>query len=142
MKVEVVPSDKIYNEFSSGNKDATGIRNFIKMFYDRNNGLKYVLLFGDGSYDNKGMLEGSTAFIPTFQSENSLNPVYSFVTDDYFVMLDAGESVYSGAIDLGIGRIPASTTFQAEVAIKKVKDYHQPTGVRQLEKYCKFYCRR
>ncbi|WP_372947942.1 type IX secretion system sortase PorU [Mariniphaga sp.] len=124
MKVEVVASDKIYNEFSSGNKDATGIRNFIKMFYDRNDGLKYVLLFGDGSYDNKGILEGSTAFIPTFQSENSLNPVYSFVTDDYFVMLDAGESVYSGAIDLGIGRIPASTTFEAEIAIKKVNDYH------------------
>jgi hypothetical protein len=124
MKVEVVSSEKIYNEFSSGNKDATGIRNFIKMFYDRNNGLKYVLLFGDGSYDNKGILEGSSAFIPTFQSENSLNPVYSFVTDDYFVMLDAGESVYSGAIDLGIGRIPASTIFQAEIAIKKVKDYY------------------
>jgi len=124
MKVEVVSSDKIYNEFSSGNKDATGIRNFIKMFYDRNNGLKYVLLFGDGSYDNKGILEGSSAFVPTFQSENSLNPVYSFVTDDYYVMLDAGESVYNGAIDLGIGRIPASTTFEAEVAVKKVKDYH------------------
>lgn len=123
MKVEVVASDKIYNEFSSGNKDASGIRNFIKMLYDRNNGLKYVLLFGDGSYDNKGIIEGNTAFIPTFQSENSLNPVYSFVTDDYFVMLDAGESVYNGAIDLGIGRIPASTTFEAEVVVKKVKDY-------------------
>ncbi|MBW6535248.1 MAG: type IX secretion system sortase PorU [Mariniphaga sp.] len=124
MKVEVVASDKVYNEFSSGNKDASGIRNFIKMFYDRNNGLKYVLLFGDGSYDNKGIDLARSAFIPTFQSDNSLNPVYSFVTDDYFVMLDAGESVYSGAIDLGIGRIPASTTFQAEIAIKKVKDYH------------------
>lgn len=124
MKVEVVSTEKVYNEFSSGNKDATGIRNFIKMFYDRNNGLKYVLLFGDGSYDNKGILEGSPTFIPTFQSDNSLNPVYSFVTDDYFVMLDAGESVYSGAIDLGIGRIPASTTFQAEIAVKKIKDYH------------------
>ncbi|SHE99561.1 Por secretion system C-terminal sorting domain-containing protein [Mariniphaga anaerophila] len=128
MQVEVVASDKIYNEFSSGNKDATGIRNFIKMFYDRNNGLKYVLLFGDGSYDNKGIKEESQAFIPTFQSDGSLNPVSSFVTDDYFVMLDAGESVYSGAIDLGIGRIPASTSSQAQLAVKKVKDYHSESA--------------
>ncbi len=124
MKVEVVSANKVYNEFSSGNKDATGIRNFIKMFYDRNQGLKYVLLFGDGSYDNKGIIPGSSGFIPTFQSENSLSPVSSFVTDDYFVMLDAGESVYRGAIDLGIGRIPASTSFQADIAVKKVRDYH------------------
>ena len=124
MEVEVVPAGQVYNEFSSGNKDATGIRNFIKMFYDRNEGLKYVLLFGDGSYDNRNIKTGSFTFLPTFQSDNSLSPVASFVTDDYFVMLDPGESVYSGAIDLGIGRIPASTTFQADLAVKKVRDYH------------------
>jgi hypothetical protein len=129
MRVEVVSSGKVYNEFSSGNKDATGIRNFIKMFYDRNQGLKYILLFGDGSYDNQNIKPGSTSFIPTFQSDNSLNPVGSFVTDDYFVMLDAGESVYNGAVDLGIGRIPAHTAFQADLVIKKIKDYHSPEAL-------------
>ena len=124
MEVEVVSVNKVYNEFSSGNKDATGIRNFIKMLYDRKEGLKYVLLFGDGSYDNKGILPGSANFIPTFQSENSLSGVDSFVSDDYFVILDDEESVYSGAIDLGIGRIPASTVFQAELSVKKVRDYY------------------
>jgi hypothetical protein len=129
MQVEVVSSELVYNEFSSGNKDATGIRNFIKMFYDRNEGLKYVLLFGDGSYDNKGIILGSSGFIPTFQSENSLSPVASFVTDDYYGILDAGESVYNGAIDLGIGRIPASTTFEAEIVVKKIYDYHSPEAL-------------
>ncbi len=129
MQVEVVSAGQVYNEFSSGNKDATGIRNFIKMFYDRNQGLKYVLLFGDGSYDNKSIKPGSTAFIPTFQSDNSLNPVGSFVTDDYFVILDAGESVYNGAVDLGIGRIPAHTAFQADLVVRKIKDYHSPEAL-------------
>lgn len=124
MKVEVVSVNQIYNEFSSGNKDATGIRNFIKMLYDRREGLKYVLLFGDGSYDNRGVKSGTSSFIPTYQSENSLSIVGSFVTDDYFVLLDAGESVYAGAIDLGIGRIPASTSFEAEVAVRKIRNYH------------------
>uniref|UniRef100_UPI0032180B2E type IX secretion system sortase PorU n=1 Tax=uncultured Draconibacterium sp. TaxID=1573823 RepID=UPI0032180B2E len=129
MSVEVVDVDKVYNEFSSGSKSATGIRNFIKMFYDRGTALKYVLLFGDGSYDNKGINSDSKNFIPTFQSANSLSPIYSFVTDDYFVMLDADESVYKGAIDLGIGRIPASTPYEAQLVVDKVKRYYIPEAL-------------
>jgi hypothetical protein len=129
MSVEVVSSEKVYNEFSSGIKSATGIRNFIKMFYDRNNGLKYVLLFGDGSYDNRGINADSHNFIPTFQSDNSISPVGSFVTDDYFVMFDAGESVYNGAVDLGIGRIPASTVYEAELVLSKIQNYYSPEAL-------------
>jgi hypothetical protein len=129
MKVEVVDADKVYNEFSSGSKNATGIRNFIKMFYDRDDGLKYVLLFGDGSYDNRSIKPVTKSFIPTYQSENSLSPVGSFVTDDYFVILDANESVYDGAVDLGIGRIPANTVFAAELVVDKVKRYYSSAAM-------------
>lgn len=129
MSVEVVNVDKVYNEFSSGTKNATGIRNFIKMFYDRGNSLKYVLLFGTGSYDNKGIKENTQNFIPTFQSNESLYPTYSFVTDDYFVMLDADESVYKGSIDLGIGRITAATPYEAQLVVDKVKRYYEPEAL-------------
>lgn len=124
MSVEVVEVNKVYNEYSSGSANATGIRNFIKMFYDRDDNLKYVLLMGDGSYDNKNINQTSNNFIPTFQSRNSLNPVASFITDDYFIMLDNDESVYSGAIDLGIGRIPASSNFEAELVVDKIRNYY------------------
>mgnify|MGYP004700989207 CR=1 FL=1 len=124
MSVEVVTTEQVYNEFSSGAKSATGIRNFIKMFYDRGDKLKYVLLFGDGSYDNRNIKPNTKNFVPTFQSENSLVPVASFVTDDYFVILDAGESVYNGLVDLGIGRIPASTTYEAELVVNKIQNYY------------------
>lgn len=124
MDVEVVNANQVYNEFSSGIKSATGIRNFIKMFYDRDEKLKYVLLFGDGSFDNKNIRPETENFIPTFQSENSLNPVESFVTDDYFVILDDGESVYNGAVDLGIGRLPVSTTYEAEIVTDKILNYY------------------
>ncbi|MDO8951104.1 MAG: type IX secretion system sortase PorU [Draconibacterium sp.] len=129
MTVEVVTSDQVYNEFSSGARNSTGIRNFIKMFYDRDDKLKYVLLFGDGSFDNRGLRTSTKNFIPTFQSENSLVPVASFVTDDYFVILDAGESVYNGLVDLGIGRIPASTTYEAELVINKIENYYSPQAL-------------
>jgi len=124
MSVEVVSSNKVYNEFSSGIKSATGIRNFVKMLYDRGSTLKYVLLFGDGSFDNRGIKSEKNNLIPTFQSDNSLSPTSSFITDDYFVMLDADESVYDGAIDLGIGRIPSSTSFEAELVVNKIRNYY------------------
>lgn len=124
MSVEVVSAEKVYNEFSSGVKDATGIRNFIKMLYDKSNTLKYVLLMGDGSYDNRNIKSANNNFIPTFQSNNSLSPTSSFITDDYFVILDNGESVYDGAVDLGIGRIPAATQYEAELVVDKIKNYY------------------
>ncbi|KAF0238766.1 MAG: hypothetical protein FD181_767 [Prolixibacteraceae bacterium] len=124
MSVEVVTTEQVYNEFSSGARSATGIRNFIKMFYDRDEQLKYVLLFGDGSYDNRNIKPNTKNFVPTFQSENSLVPVASFVTDDYFVILDSGESVYNGLVDLGIGRIPASTAYEAELVVNKIQNYY------------------
>ena len=70
-----------------------------------------------------------TQALPTFQSENSLIPVASFVSDDYFVILDEGESVYAGAVDLGIGRIPASTTFEADIVINKIENYYNPEAL-------------
>lgn len=124
MDVEVVNVEKVYNEFSSGTKNPTGIRNFIKMIYDRSEGLKYVMLFGDGSYDNRNLSGNGINFVPTYQSYNSLSPTSSFQSDDYFVMMDAGESVYDGAIDLGIGRIPSSTEFEAELVVEKIISYH------------------
>ena len=127
MDVSVVPITSIYNEFSGGLPDVSGIRNYLRMCYDRTNAgdgnLKYVLLFGDGSYDNKDILGFGLNFIPTYQSENSLLPTSSFVTDDFFVLLDEGEGEYQGLIDLGIGRIPAKTTTEAEIVVQKIKNY-------------------
>lgn len=124
MTVEVVPSVQVFNEFGSGSPDATAIRNFIRMLYDRNRKLKYVMLVGDGSYDNRNILGGRKAFLPTYQSVNSLLPTSSFVSDDYFVILDQGEDVYSGLVDLGIGRLPVSTRYEAEVVTDKITTYY------------------
>ncbi|MCG4938659.1 C25 family cysteine peptidase, partial [Parabacteroides merdae] len=59
LTVEVVTPEAIYNEFSSGTPDATAYRRLMKMFYDRSSSLgnppKYLLLFGDGIYDNRGI---------------------------------------------------------------------------------------
>lgn len=124
----VVTTDQVYNEFSSGVKDAAAIRDFVKMFYDRATNAselpKYLLLFGDGSYDNKSRTENNTAFIPTYQSANSLQPTASYVTDDFFGLLDPGEGQNSdGALDVGIGRFPVKTAEEAQKAVDKTVLY-------------------
>ncbi|HNT70967.1 MAG TPA: C25 family cysteine peptidase, partial [Bacteroidales bacterium] len=68
----IVSPDIIYNEFSSGKQDIAAIRDFIKMFYDRatndDEKPKYVLLFGDASYDYLNRINNNTNIIPTFES--------------------------------------------------------------------------
>jgi hypothetical protein len=130
MKVQVVTPDVIYNEFSGGLPDPSGLRNYFRMCYDLGkqtgkNTLKYILLMGDGSFDNRNILLQNHNLLPTYQSENSLSPTESFVTDDFFVFLDEGEGGSQGIVDLGIGRIPANTKSEADSVIDKIKHYYQ-----------------
>lgn len=129
MKVHVVATGQVYNEFGSGNPDATAIRNFIRMFYDRDRKIRYVMLVGDGSYDNRNIKGGNRAMVPTYQSENSLVPTSSFVSDDYFVILDEGESVYNGLVDLGIGRLPVATQYEATIVASKILNYYSSSSL-------------
>ena len=126
MNVSVFTTEQIYNEFSSALPDVAGIRNFIRMSYEKSSGentLKYVLLLGDGSYDNKDIRNKGYNLIPTYQSAESLSPVGSFVSDDFFVLLDENEGESIGLVDLGIGRIPARTTDEADAVVAKIKSY-------------------
>ena len=122
----VVTPQQIYNEFSSGMQDVVAIRDFLKMLYKRQNSkLEYALLFGDGSYDNKNRIANNTNFIPTFQSENSLSPVQSFVTDDFFALLDDDDGdLISDLVDIGIGRFPAKNLNEAKNLVDKVERYY------------------
>tara|TARA_B110000240_G_scaffold89993_1_gene102192 strand:+ start:115 stop:3495 length:3381 start_codon:yes stop_codon:yes gene_type:complete len=122
----VVTPNQIYNEFSSGVQDISAIRDFLRFLYKRQNSkLKYVLLFGDGSYDPKNRVTDNTNFIPTYQSLNSTHPVYSYVTDDYFGLLDDNEGEFNNdLVDIGIGRFPVSTLSEANLLVAKVQNYY------------------
>ena len=126
----VVSLDQVYNEYGSGGADLTAIRDFIKDLYDRstNNRFKYVLLFGDASYDYKDRLSGNTNYVPTYQANFSFSLGSSFITDDYFAYMDVGETTnnFRGAVmDLGLGRIPVETLSQAQAYVDKIKRYVQ-----------------
>ncbi len=129
MSVHVVTTSQIYNEFSSGKVDPVAIRFFAKMFYDRANGdvnnmPKYLCLFGDGTYDPKNRVTNNNNMIVTYQTDNSENVVSSLTSDDFFGLLDDSES-YNGSdmLDVGIGRIIATTTDHARTLVNKIEHY-------------------
>jgi hypothetical protein len=131
LTAKVVILDEIYNEFSSGSKDITGIRDFIKHIYETNSTddakLKYVCFFGDASYDYKDRILANNNIVPVYLSDESYNLASSFVTDDFFGMLEDSEGTMSSShsIDVATGRIPVSTQQQATDVVDKIlRDYN------------------
>jgi hypothetical protein len=129
LNVEVVRLNQIYNEFSSGMRDVTAIKWLMKMIYDRadnNPDLlpRYLLLFGDGSYDNVNFTQSNTNLIPTYQSLNSLSPTRSYVSDDYFGLLsdDDGESS-TDLMDISVGRLVVKNQAEAASVVSKIRRY-------------------
>ena len=131
MKVAVVDLNQVFNEFSSGTNDITAIRDFTKMFYDRANGditqmPKYLLLFGDGTYDNKNL---GDYFISSYESNETYSSLDTYVSDDFFGILDdnEGSNITNTAAeieDVAVGRIPADDVSKAQTAIDKIKMYY------------------
>ena len=135
MKVNIVPADELYNEFSSGTPDANAYRRYMKMLYDRagEDGTlpRYLLLFGDGAWDNR-MLSSNWRntspddFLLCYESENSFSEVSCYVTDDYYCLLDDGEgsNVLSDKFDAAVGRLPARTLEEATILVDKIEAYN------------------
>lgn len=124
--------DKIYNEFSGGALDITAIRDFVKMLYDRadaNHKPKALLLLGDACFDFKDRVSGNTNIVPTFESYEYNNSVSSYCSDDYYTILDETEGywpvklVATEGMDMGVGRLPAKTLYEAAVMVDKCIHY-------------------
>ncbi len=136
IKAKSISTSVIYNDFSGGKQDVTAIRNFVRYQYQKaDSKLKYVILLGDASIDYKGQSAISTAiekrcFVPTYQSQESFQPLLSYSSDDYFgiVGLGAGEwqegpAQKNAAIEVAVGRIPAKSPQEAQMFINKLMDY-------------------
>lgn len=135
LSVIVTEQEKIFNEFSSGTPDATAYRRLMKMFYDRATNEasrpRYLLLFGDGTYDNRAAMQSlhspQCSQLLTCQSKASIDERESFVLEDYFGFLEdgSGENIKTDKVCLGIGRYPVSSLQNARAAVDKLYRYVQ-----------------
>ncbi|WP_452219557.1 type IX secretion system sortase PorU [Lacinutrix salivirga] len=132
LNVKVVTLNEIYNEFNTGNADIGAIRNFVKYIYDNastpENRIKYLCLFGDSSYDYKDRIENNTNIVPSWHAYISKNLTSSFVSDDFYGMMDFNEGTMesSNKLDIAVGRILADTPQRAKTLVDKIESYYAP----------------
>jgi hypothetical protein len=130
LNVQVVSLEDIYIEFSTGNQDISAIRNFIRYVYQNASTpaerVRYVCLFGEGSYDYKDRIANNTNLVPPWYSENSFSLTGSFVSDDFYGMMDPseGEMRLSDRLDIAMGRILAEDNQRARDMVDKIEAYY------------------
>ena len=128
----IATTEQVYNEFAGGRPDPVAIRDFVKMYYDRygtslSDKPRYLLLFGDASFDYRDRLNSNTNFVPAWQSEQSIDPLSTYTSDDFFGFLDNNEDINTGSLinylDIGIGRVPAKNMNEARQFVDKLVAY-------------------
>lgn len=132
MRSVIVTTNQVYNEFAGGRPDPVSLRDFVKMYYDKYGSSvtdkpRYLLLFGDASFDYRDRINNNTNLVPAWQSEQSVDPLSTYTSDDFFGFLDNNEDINSGAIsnylDIGIGRVPAKNVAEAVQFADKLNAY-------------------
>jgi hypothetical protein len=130
LDITVVTVGQVYNEFSSGMQDVSAIRDYARHVYNAGaQQLKYLLLFGDASYDYKNRLSINANFIPTYESRESFHPIFSFASDDYFGFLETEEGEWTESfggdhtMEIGIGRLPVREKKEATTVVNKIIRY-------------------
>jgi hypothetical protein len=126
LNVITVNVQDIYNEFASGREEPAAIRDFARMLHQRSSNFKYLLLFGDGSYDYKYVVASNEDqnFIPVFETEESLDPIFAFPTDDFYALLSDDEGGrLRGSLDIAVGRYLCRNEAEAKLLVDKLITY-------------------
>ncbi len=133
MRVGLALQEDVFHAFSSGSPDPTALKMLMMMLRDRADGVeadqpRYLLLFGDGTFANRGNFQGGP-YVITYQSANSASPTDSYVSDDYFGFLEPayGEGI-GDRMSIGVGRIPCNTVTEASGFVDKLARYMQLEG--------------
>ena len=141
LAIALVDIDEVYNEFSSGNRDVTAVKMLMKMLYDRAGGNeelqpKYLQIIGDGTYRNR-VLEGNSSAIISFQSNNSISPTQSYISDDYFGFLEDqyGDGL-GDKLSIGVGRIPCESVSEGLAYLNKVRVYISENTTDNGDAFC------
>lgn len=144
LEVAYTEIQSIYNEYSGGKIDPTAVRDFARALWKKNpEKLKYLLLFGDTNYDYKGSNNldyvKMERLIPTYEGKESLEPIYSYSSDDYFGFLEDHEGEWpegyslngswrstsnkDHSLDISVGRLPVKDRIEAKLLVDKLVYY-------------------
>ncbi|PZX59252.1 peptidase C25-like protein [Algoriphagus ratkowskyi] len=142
---EVAYLDEIYDAFGYGNSDLNAIRNFLAWHYHKGAKLKNVLILGKGTFDYKSKLGGRPNLVPIYTSRNSLNPLTTYSSDDYFTLLEFGQGEWEESrsgdelMKIGVGRLPVINAQEAKLVVDKIIDYESNPKTGDWKKTVTFF---
>ncbi|MHA7130770.1 type IX secretion system sortase PorU [Algoriphagus namhaensis] len=129
IETELVTLEEAFDSYSYGNRDVVGLRNLIASRYHPQKRLRNVLLFGKGTFDSKQILGGRPSLLPIYTSRESLNPLTTFSSDDFFGLLEFGQGEWEESregdelMQIGVGRIPLLNLSEAKAFVDKLIAY-------------------
>lgn len=134
LRVNIVPADELYNEFSSGTPDANAYRRYLRMLTDKATKVedmpKYLLLFGDCVWDNRMLTSDCRKLNPDdyllcHESEDSFSEVYCYVSDSWLGIIGEGKGgdPKTELQDIAVGRFPVTTAAEAKIMVDKTINY-------------------
>ncbi len=113
INVAIAKIDEIYKEFNYGKKSPYALKSYLKHIYQSwNNPAKYILLFGDASFDPHMFLEFSKRidYIPSFGWP---------VTDYWYALLEGNDFMP----EMVVTRLPISSIQEAKDVVTKIIFY-------------------
>jgi hypothetical protein len=114
-----VALEDVYALFSSGEKDPAAIRSFLAHAFHHWSAPspRYVLLFGDASYDPKNFTTASTPdLLPPF----IVRTTFLWTVSDPALAAVNGDDLLP---DLAIGRLPVSSPQEADALVQKILNW-------------------
>ncbi|MCG8475316.1 MAG: type IX secretion system sortase PorU [Cytophagales bacterium] len=134
LNIKAADIEQVYNEFSGGRMDVSAVRDYMRYLYKQGGQrLKYLFLIGRSSFDYRGLTKNPNVavapFVPSYESYNSLDPVFSYVSDDYFGLLEDSEGEWhetgshNETLEIAVGRLPATDSRQVKYFLEKLKAY-------------------
>jgi len=116
-----VAVEDIYEEFGYGESRPEAVKEFLEYAYHhwRSPSVRYVVLFGDATYDGKDYLRtGVVNRVPALMLKTS----YLWTASDPSYAAVNGEDLLP---DLALGRLPTGSVEQARVLVDKILAYEE-----------------
>lgn len=110
----LVLAEDIYRLYTAGSLSPIALRDYIAYARSVCPDLRYVLMAGAGHFDYREITSVPKLRLPPFEKEDA-------VVEDFFAVLDSGESVRFGTydLDLSVGRLPVYSTADFEAYNEK-----------------------
>jgi hypothetical protein len=120
LAVAVIDVQDLYDEFNFGAKSPYALKNFLSMTRTSwSRKPSFVLLLGNGTFDPRNYLGTPVPdLVPAKLIDTALLETAS---DDWFVDFDN-----DGVPDVAIGRLPATSTAEADLMVSRIIAYDRP----------------